>query len=737
MATNNNPQYNALPDTPDTNEPPARLHWTALVMSLLAFVTLFVSEGQSYILPFLIALLITSAFVPFRLGKASAPIWMLRIALFGTVLVLDSLRPDDRLNNFFDLKLNWAGELFAAELVIQAWRRRPEGGGRGVVTLFWSGLIFLLACDVSQDPRRFPYILYFAPAYILFALLAVRHFYAMSQADVSPVSMVGRKRGPSGHEGEYADAAGGTTAEGRGGARARQIGYVVAVAIALTLGMGAHRTFYTYRMQLTYWGMRFLNEQQFWRSSGLSTTPHLGSRDNMKGSTERVARITGEIGDSHWRAMSFTRYSKGGWGPSRRERAMAPLDASEGAITIPPRPRTTVTRLAGNNSLLTAPLGATDFDPGDCGETNWAPLQGGPITASGRIPSAYSVIVSASDSPLKPGQGLFCAAPNAEELRAMRTVPRDIDPRVFALAHGIASQDAPPLVRAQATEHYLIANYHYSLGYRPPPREDPLSAFVLKPGNAAHCEYFAAAAVMLMRCQNVPARYVIGYYAHEGSGDNTTILRQRDAHAWAEAWLDGQGWIVIDGTPGDGRPDALAGPIPAWQRAREWIGDTWGRLLDTLKGPAGIKIGIALTVLAFGALGWQWLRQMRRAGGERRAPFRYTNAGEELTALQSRFERLCRSRGLLCPPAQTWQEYLEGLVLLNAHHSDAPTAPTTANTKPKVKAGTDDAIQAALAFVHAYNAARFDRGADSETVAALASLLRPLENKVSGGQTRP
>ena len=112
----------------------------------------------------------------------------------------------------------------------------------------------------------------------------------------------------------------------------------MAVAVALTLGMGAHRTFYTYRMQLTYWGMRFLNEQQFWRSGGLSTTPHLGSRDNMKGSTERVARITGEIGDSHWRALSFTRYAKGGWGPSRKERATAPLDGFRGRNHDPAAP---------------------------------------------------------------------------------------------------------------------------------------------------------------------------------------------------------------------------------------------------------------------------------------------------------------------------------------------------------------------------------------------------------------
>ena len=696
-------------------DPAARLHWTAYVMALLALVTLFLSEGQSFILPVLIGLLIVSAFARFRLGEASAPIWMLRIALFAIILVLDGLRPDDPLNNFFDMKLNWAGELIAADLVIQAWRRRPEGGERGVITLFWSGLVFLLACNTTQDIRRFPYLLFFAPAYILFALLSARHFRSAPD-DEADAFTEGRdtdgKNRRSAASGEAARMERENRAlAGRGGGWTRQIGYAVAVGVALTIGMGAHRTFYTYRIQLTYLGMRLFNEWQFVRLSGLSTTPHLGPTDRMKGSPERVARIEGELGSSHWRVMAFTKYAQGGWGPSRKERATAPLEATDTAPNAPARPRTIVTRLTTNANLLCVPLGAESFDPQDSGETTLAAAQGGPISAAGRAPSTYSLTAPALDAdtrPVKPGPGLFTDAPNSVELAAMLNFPPDVKEEVKALALSLAPPTATPYARARAVEHYLLANYHYSLTYHPPSGEDPASAFILHKG-AAHCEFFAAAAVILLRGQHIPARYVVGYYAHESVGPHTTVLRQRDAHAWAEAWLDGQGWLVIDGTPGDGRPDALAGPLPDWLRLREWFQDAWLRLLDTLRGPSGIKIGIALIVLTFAGLGWQWLRQTRRPQSEKRLPFRYASPGEELTALEARFERLCRSRGLLCPPSQTWQEYLD--------------ANAGANTTSVSAADAD----AARAFVRAYNAARFDPAAARETVFALASLLTPLE----------
>jgi protein-glutamine gamma-glutamyltransferase len=55
------------------------------------------------------------------------------------------------------------------------------------------------------------------------------------------------------------------------------------------------------------------------------------------------------------------------------------------------------------------------------------------------------------------------------------------------------------------------------------------------------CEHYASAFVVLMRAAGIPARVVTGYQGGELNplGDYW-IVRQRDAHAWAEVWLAGR-----------------------------------------------------------------------------------------------------------------------------------------------------------------------------------------------------
>ena len=66
---------------------------------------------------------------------------------------------------------------------------------------------------------------------------------------------------------------------------------------------------------------------------------------------------------------------------------------------------------------------------------------------------------------------------------------------------------------------------------------------------AGFCEHIASSFVILMRALDVPARIVTGYQGGErNSVDNFWIVRQSDAHAWAEVWLAGQGWVRVDPT---------------------------------------------------------------------------------------------------------------------------------------------------------------------------------------------
>ncbi|MEC7120886.1 MAG: DUF3488 and transglutaminase-like domain-containing protein, partial [Pseudomonadota bacterium] len=63
------------------------------------------------------------------------------------------------------------------------------------------------------------------------------------------------------------------------------------------------------------------------------------------------------------------------------------------------------------------------------------------------------------------------------------------------------------------------------------------------------CEHYASAFVFLMRAAGVPARVVAGYQGGAlGRDGESWEVRQRDAHAWTEIWLAGQGWVRIDPT---------------------------------------------------------------------------------------------------------------------------------------------------------------------------------------------
>jgi transglutaminase-like putative cysteine protease len=63
------------------------------------------------------------------------------------------------------------------------------------------------------------------------------------------------------------------------------------------------------------------------------------------------------------------------------------------------------------------------------------------------------------------------------------------------------------------------------------------------------CEHIASAFVILMRAMDIPARVVTGYQGGElNAVDRFWVVRQSDAHAWAEVWLAGQGWVRVDPT---------------------------------------------------------------------------------------------------------------------------------------------------------------------------------------------
>lgn len=141
----------------------------------------------------------------------------------------------------------------------------------------------------------------------------------------------------------------------------------------------------------------------------------------------------------------------------------------------------------------------------------------------------------------------------SDDMRARYTaVLGGLDPRIQALADSVTANQTTARQKAQAVERYFRENYEYSTGITIPPGYDPLTYFLIE-RPAAHCEFFAAGATTLLRLAGVPCRYVTGFVVTERNpAGGYWIARNRDAHAWAEAWDDATGWFTVDATPGAG-----------------------------------------------------------------------------------------------------------------------------------------------------------------------------------------
>jgi transglutaminase-like putative cysteine protease len=118
-----------------------------------------------------------------------------------------------------------------------------------------------------------------------------------------------------------------------------------------------------------------------------------------------------------------------------------------------------------------------------------------------------------------------------------------------AVAEGIALRSEPVPARrvAAVMRRFTHENFVYTLD---PPLlgANPVDEF-LYGTRAGFCEHYAGAFVVLMRAAGVPARVVTGYQGGEMNPiDGYLTVRQSDAHAWAEVWLGGRGWVRVDPT---------------------------------------------------------------------------------------------------------------------------------------------------------------------------------------------
>lgn len=125
-------------------------------------------------------------------------------------------------------------------------------------------------------------------------------------------------------------------------------------------------------------------------------------------------------------------------------------------------------------------------------------------------------------------------------------LPQGENPLLLDL--GAGWRGLPPKARIEAALRlFRERDYRYTL--QPPalPEQDGMDAFLFET-RAGFCEHYATSFVLLMRAAGLPARVVTGYQGGERHPDGYWIVRQGDAHAWAEVWLEGEGWVRVDPT---------------------------------------------------------------------------------------------------------------------------------------------------------------------------------------------
>jgi protein-glutamine gamma-glutamyltransferase len=90
------------------------------------------------------------------------------------------------------------------------------------------------------------------------------------------------------------------------------------------------------------------------------------------------------------------------------------------------------------------------------------------------------------------------------------------------------------------------------------------------------CEHYASAFTFLMRAAGIPARVVTGYQGgYYNSVGDYWVVRQSDAHAWSEVWLQGRGWVRVDPTAAVSPQRVELGSRAAAGESARWYQSDW------------------------------------------------------------------------------------------------------------------------------------------------------------------
>jgi len=285
-------------------------------------------------------------------------------------------------------------------------------------------------------------------------------------------------------------------------------------------------------------------------------------RTNIVGSIELspTVRFSVEAEErGYWRVGAYDRYDGDGWirtgeasdyrtqsappGPSRTLTQTVTVEAERlGAMPAAWRP--TRLRSGADNARVTS---EGSFDP-------IGALRGGEqytVVSEVPDPSERELRTAGTDYP-------------EEIAERYRQLPSSSAERIRERTDEITADAETPYETAVAIENWLEANKEYSLDVDRPDG-DVAESFIFDM-ERGYCTYYATAMVAMLRSQDVPARFAVGYTPGQRVAEDEWVVRGLDSHAWVEVYFPEVGWVRFDPTPGGPRQDAESRRV---EQARE------------------------------------------------------------------------------------------------------------------------------------------------------------------------
>jgi hypothetical protein len=248
-------------------------------------------------------------------------------------------------------------------------------------------------------------------------------------------------------------------------------------------------------------------------------------------------------------------------------------------------------------------------------------------------------------------------------------LPDDLRQNLAPVAERLTHQVPASRDKAEQIEGFFQNNFEYSLETNLSGEDHPLVNFI-KERRPAYCVYFASAMAVLLRTQGIPARVVSGFAPLEINPLSKRVtIRQRDAHAWVEAWLEEEGrFVAFDPTPSGSRKrivghsgrqgviSAILGAAGSLVR-RTWLAlqrNPAGTLAGVLKSPISWMLLVGLLVLLL-------LRRRRKQSSASADTGRIEASDPLLRKIHGRYVHSLRLAGVAPDPWETEDELIARL----------------------------------------------------------------------------